>query len=315
MEMRHLRYLIAVVEERSISRAAARLTMSQPPLSTAIAHLERELGVKLLERHARGVEATEAGTYLVNHARRLVATLDDVSAAVVAVGTGQRGRIAIAAVAGCAWELLPTSLEAFCQDRPEVEIDIVEGSPADVIERVKSRRADVGVVYSTSSRHVERLNSLDLESAVVRREPVMAVLPQDHPAVQAQVDLASMAGERWLTTTGDADWPELADIMQDAWERAGIPRPPGRTVASLNTAVHLVAAGLGVALAPASVSRIAPSSVAVRPLRQHVASIESAMVWRRHERPSPVVARFLRAAMSTPEPDRLGPSVAREPAD
>jgi DNA-binding transcriptional LysR family regulator len=314
MELRHLRYLLTVVEERSISRAAARLNMSQPPLSTAIAQLERELGVKLLERHARGVEPTEAGTYLVEQARELVATMAEVSAAVVAVGTGRRGHLAVAAVPGSGWELLPSSLETFSRDRPEVEIEIADVSPTEAIERVRSRRADAGLVQTVDTRYIERLHARDLEVAMVRREPLVAVMPRARADQRPLVELADLAGERWLLPADAATWPDLAGLIRDAWHRAGISPPAARIVATLDTAVHLVGAGFGVALMPASVGRIAPPTVVVRPLRQHLPPIESAVVWRRNERPSPVLAQFLRAAMSTPEPDRLGPSVARPSA-
>jgi len=314
MEMRQLRYLVAVVEERSISRAAARLNMSQPPLSTTIAQLERELGVKLLDRHARGVEPTEAGGYLVDQARRLLANLDEVSTTVGAVGTGRRGRITLAAVSGTAWQLLPTCLAAFARDRPDVGIEIADGTCEEAIERVRARRADAALVFTTNTGELDRRVAADLEVAMVGREPVVAVLPErpDGSSAGAAVDLAVLAGERWLLPPDDAGWPEIAALVRDAWRKAGIAPPAALTVASLGTAVELVAAGFGVAVMPASVRRLARPGIVVRPVRQHLPPIESAVLWRRHERPSPVLAQFLRAAMATPEPDRLGPNVARQ---
>jgi len=308
MDLRQLRYLIAVVEERSVSGAAARLNMSQPPLSNAIARMERELGVQLLERHARGVEPTEAGTYLAENARRLLAISDEVFASVVAVGTGRKGSLTLAAVSGTSWELLPAALKTFAQDRPDVDIEVLEFAPAEVVDQVKAQRADAGLVHSTSTRYIERLYGADLEVAMVRRQPLAVVLPP-HLAQIGGVDLTRLADERWLVSPDDAGWPELPDLVHEAWHRAGISPPHTYTIATLDAAVQFVAAGFGVALTPADVSRIARPDVAVRPLAQHLPPLESAVIWRRHERPSPVLARFLRAVMSTPEPDRLGPSV------
>jgi DNA-binding transcriptional LysR family regulator len=311
MEMRQLRYLVAVVEERSISRAAARLNMSQPPLSATIAQMERELGVKLLDRHARGVEPTEAGGYLVDHARRLLANLDEISATVVAVGTGLRGHITLAGVSGTSWELLPAALASFARDRPDVGIEITDTAPDDAIDRVRTRRADAALVFTADAGDLERHVAPDLEAALAGREPVLAVLPERDGGYATTVDLAALTGHRWLLPPDPSGWPELAELARRAWQRAGIAPAAAHTVATLNTAVDLVAAGFGVALAPASVRRLTRPGVVVRPLRQHLPPIDSAVVWRRHERPSPVLAQFLRAAMATPEPDRLGPEVAR----
>ncbi|HST84209.1 MAG TPA: LysR family transcriptional regulator [Kineosporiaceae bacterium] len=310
MDVRQLRYLVTVVEERSISRAAARLNMSQPPLSTMITQLERELGVKLLHRHARGVEPTEAGSYLTDNARRLMATMAEISSSATAIGNGRRGRLSLAAVSGTSWELLPTSLRVFAEDLPDVEIEIVEVTAMDVVERVRSQRADVGLVYATNTGYIERLKSLDLEAAMVRREPMVAVLPTR--LAQAQpVDLTRLTDERWLVPAKNADWPELPDLVHEAWHRAGSTPARTYTIATLDAALNLVAAGFGVALMPFTVTRLTRAGVAAAPIVQHLPPIESAAVWRRNERPSPVLARFLRASMATPEPDRLDPAHAR----
>jgi LysR family transcriptional regulator, benzoate and cis,cis-muconate-responsive activator of ben and cat genes len=275
-----------------------------------ITQLERELGVKLLHRHARGIEPTEAGSYLVHSARRMMATMDEVSTSVIAVGTGRRGRLSLAAVSGSSWELLPTALRTFADDRPDVELEIAEVSPTEVLDRVTTRRADAGLVYSTNTRYLERLNSLDLEVAMVRREPMVAVLPAPLAAAEP-VDLGQLATERWLVPPKDAAWPELPDLVQEAWHRAGITPPQTYTISTLDTALNLVAAGFGVALMPFSVARLARPGAVTSPVGQHLPAIESVAVWRRNERPSPVLSLFLRASMSTPEPDRLDPAHAR----
>jgi DNA-binding transcriptional LysR family regulator len=310
MDLRQLTYIVAVVEERSISRAAARLNMSQPPLSTAIARMERELGVTLLVRHARGVEPTEAGSYLVDHARRVMSTLEELAAAVVAVGTGLRGRLVLAAAPGSSWELVPSSLSTFVLDRPDVDIDLAELPAADVVDRVRTQRADAGLVYATSARELERLGGRDLEVAMVRREPLVAVLPE-RLAGPALVDLSRLGSERWLLPGEGPGWPELPELVREAWQRADISPARRYTVSNLDAALHLVAAGFGVALMPASVGAVERRGVVVRRVSQPLPPLEWAVVWRRHERLSPVLARFLRAAMSTPEPDRLGPELSR----
>ncbi len=311
MDLRQLRYFAAVVHEGSVSRAAANLSMTQPPLSSAIAQLERELGVRLLERHSRGVDATEAGAFLARESVRLLAGVDELVAAVRGIGGGRIGRLTIATTAAVTWEILPNLLAAFDRRSPDVDSEIVEAGEPDVIDQVRDRRADVGVVYCTRTQHLERLRGRDLEVALIHREPVVIVVPRESALAEGPtVDLASLGAQRWLLPTSYDGFPGLAGHTRAAWELAGIEPEVRRTVGSLSTMVQLVGAGLGVAMVPASVRALGPTARMVR-LATPLAPIEAAVVWRRHERPSPVLERFLRAALATEEPDRLGPSVAR----
>lgn len=311
MDLRQLRYFATVVHEGSVSRAAERLAMTQPPLSAVIAQLERELGVRLLERHSRGVDATMAGELLARESGRLLAEVDELAAAVRGVGSGRTGRLTIATTSPVAWEILPNLLEAFDRASPDVETEIVEARDPDVIDQVRDRRADVGLVYCTRTQHLERLRGRDLEIALVHREPVVIVVPSSSPlARRSTVGLADLAHEDWITPMPYDGFPGLAAHTRAAWDLAGVSPSPRHTVASLSTVVRLVAAGMGVAMVPASVRAIGDDVTTVR-LATPLAPIEAAVVWRRNERPSPVLGRFLRAALATEEPDRLGPSVAR----
>jgi DNA-binding transcriptional LysR family regulator len=114
--------------------------------------------------------------------------------------------------------------------------------------------------------------------------------------------------------TTDGGFPGLSTHTRAAWDQVGIAPDVNRTVSSLNTLVRLVAAGMGVAMVPASVRAIAGPDLKVARLATPLTPIEAAVVWRRNERPSPVLVRFLRAALASEEPDNLGPSVARHHA-
>ncbi|VXC10172.1 LysR family transcriptional regulator [Nocardioides sp. AX2bis] len=315
MDLRQLRYFAAVVREGSVSRAAATLDMTQPPLSAAIAQLERELGVRLLERHSRGVDATVAGELLAREAVRLLDDVDEVTAAVRGIGSGRTGRLAVATASAVTWEILPNLLVAFERRSRDVDSEVVEAGDPEVVDRVRDRRADVGVVYCTRTQHLERLRGRELEVALIHREPVVVVVPGDSPlAAEPTVDLASLGDERWIVPTAHDGFPGLAAHTRQAWQLAGISPDARRTVDSASTVVRLVAAGLGIALVPASVRALGPGlGTGLRTVRlaTPLAPVEAAVVWRRNERPSPVLGRFLRAALATEEPDRLGPSVAR----
>lgn len=125
MELRELRYLTAVADEGSISRAAARLHMTQPPLSMAVAKLEHDLGVQLLERHAKGVRPTAAGAYLVSNARRILAQVEELDDMVRAVTVGSVGVLALAVTPAIAWEHAPALLQTFGRSAPLVDVDLI----------------------------------------------------------------------------------------------------------------------------------------------------------------------------------------------
>ncbi|MFC7405626.1 LysR family transcriptional regulator [Georgenia alba] len=311
MELRQLQYFVTVVEERSLSRAAGRLHMTQPPLSTAVRQLEKEIGVPLLRRHPRGVEPTDAGTFLADEARRLLRTVDDVASRTHAVGTGQVGRLAVAAVPTATWHLLPSVLAAFHRRAPGVDLDVVDAMPDDILQRVRDGRAGAGLVYTADTQTLARSAAAGLQTAVARREPLVAVVPRGHPAASSPViDLRDLTGEPWIVPSGYATVAGLADLLRQAWRQAGIDPPNQRSTATPTAALSLVAGGHGVTLLPSSVHAVAGPEVSTAPLRQPVAPLEAAVIWRR-EQPAPVLAAFLSAALATPEPDRLGEDVAR----
>jgi DNA-binding transcriptional LysR family regulator len=314
MDVRRLRYFVAVSEERSISRAARRLHLAQPPLSAQLHSLERELGVTLFTRHRRGVELTEAGVELAHHARRLLGDIDAVTESVRGVGEGVRGRLRMAFVPALAATILPDLLRRLRDDLPDVTLDLHEADrDADddqVTRRVIARRADAGLVFLSPAGPDE--STRDLEVAVIDRVPMMAYLPDRHPmAAGDRADLAQFADHTLLvpSLTGRGG---LLESARAACVLAQVTPAAERGVATVPTTVGLVAAGLGIALLPANTPRL--PGVIVLPLRHHLPPIETAVLWRRDEPPAPVLARFLRLALATPEPDALGPDKARRSA-
>jgi DNA-binding transcriptional LysR family regulator len=301
MDLRRLRYFIVVAEERSISRAARRLHIAQPPLSAQLHTLERELGVALFTRHRRGVELTEAGAELAHHAHRLLGDVDAVTEAVRGIGQGASGRLALAFVPALATSLLPAMLRRLHDDLPQVVLDLVATDREQVVQRVSTRRVDAGLVYLPGP--VEA----DLEVAVVDRVPLVAFAPIGDPlASDDRCDLTRLTS---LLVPGMNGRGALADAARAACRLAQVTSVAERIVGDVATTVGFVAAGLGVALLPAH-TPVLPG-VAVVPLKQHVPPVETAVLWRRGDPQSPVLARFLRLALATPEPDVLGPEKSR----
>ncbi|MCK6211615.1 LysR family transcriptional regulator [Georgenia sp. EYE_87] len=314
MELRQLQYFVTVVDERSVSQAAVRLHMTQPPLSTSMRQLEKEIGVPLLRRHARGVEPTDAGLFLAEEARRLLRHLDDVQVRARAVGAGRLGRLGIATVTAGSWHLLPSILRAFHRRAPDVDLDVEDVLPDEVVERVRDRRAGVGLVYCADTQTLARSAAAGLETAVARREPLVAVVPRDHPAASASViDLRDLADEPWIVPSARASFAGLPEILRRAWQEAGVAPRHQRSSATPTTALALVVGGQGVTVLPSSVNAVAGPEVRVAPLQQPVPPLEAAVVWPAGA-PSPVLSAFLAAALATPEPDQLGQGLVRRRA-
>lgn len=305
MDLRQLRYFLAVAEERSVTRAATRLHLTQPPLSAQLARLEHELGVELFVRHRRGVDLTEAGRHLVEHARRV---LDDVDAAAAVVrGLGRTGRLALAFVPALAWSVLPTLLRRFTEESPGVELRFLEAGTDAVAEHVRAGRAELGLVHLPPGGAAGGVGP-DLDVAVVRREPLVAVLPRTDDAPE-RVDLASLADRPFLAPAREV-WGGLAAHLAGACRLSGF-EPTLREVDLVQTAVALVGAGLGVSVLPASAELVCGPDAVTRPLTRHVPVVETGLLRRRTDEPTAAVRSFLRVALATPEPDVLGPAYAR----
>jgi DNA-binding transcriptional LysR family regulator len=312
MELRQLRYFLTVVEERSISRAAERLSMTQPPLSAAISGLEKELGVPLLRRHPRGVEVTDAGAFLAQQSERILFAVEQATTTTRAIGAGRLGKITIAGTAMTSWQLLPRALATFTQRSAGADIDVVEASPEDAIDQVRNRRAAAALIYCTDTRLVETSLAEGLQVAVIRREPLVVVVPRDHPAGDAtMVDLAELADSPWVVPVGRSPVPAVSELIAQAWANAAI-NPSTQRRAGANTVLAMVQAGLGVTILPSSVTAVAGPDVRVRPPRQTLTPVKAVLVWRMEE-PEPLLSTFISAVLATPEPDRLASGHERLP--
>ena len=236
MDLKQLEYFLAVAEERSVTRAAVRLHLTQPPLSAQLARLEHELGVPLLIRHRRGVDLTEAGRVLAERARRLLAEAEATAEEVTGTGQGRSGRLTVAFVAATARPLLVPLLRRFRDDRPDVRVRLVEDGADAVAGHVRERRAELGLLYLPPAGAAAGVGH-DLDVAVVRREPLVAVLPARPPRVSGTGSTSGHSPTRSsssLPAPGRAPWPHTSS------ERVGCPgstpcaarsswcRPPSR---------------------------------------------------------------------------------------
>jgi DNA-binding transcriptional LysR family regulator len=288
MELRHLRYFVAVAEELSFTRAAARLLMTQPSLSTQMAQFERELGVELFDRSRRNIRLTGAGSALLQEARQLLAQLDETMDIVRRIGKGEVGHLSVGFVPSASNRTLPPVLRAFRRRRPDVELFMCEMPPDQLRTALHERRVDIGFIFLPFDD-----DSLEYRTLVV--EPLVAAVPSGHPlTVQESVTVGDLADEPFILPRNYAI-PGYKARVTLACEQAGFaPRVVQKDVWLMQTVTALVAAGIGVALVPTSERNFHRDGVAYLALDGPVPTAEIGAVWRRDEQ-SPILRAMLAA--------------------
>lgn len=284
MELRHLRYFVAVAEERHFGRAAQRVRIAQPPLSRQIRALEDELGVAVFDRSRRRVELTAAGMTLLEHARRVFEAVDLADRETRRAARGELGRISIGYPSSLAYSGLAELLRAFRTEFPTVEVALRELPPQRQIELLKDGRLDVGFIRAP-------LEELGLASLLVRREPLVIVLPANHVlAAKKDISLRALAGEPFVSfprSRGAAFFDHLMRLCSDAGFTPRIVQEAPQL-----DLVSLVSAGFGVAIVPTSVRHVRRAGVVYRPI-VGAPKIELRMAWK-HGNGAPVVRELVK---------------------
>lgn len=262
MELRHLRYFVAVAEEGHVTRAAERLGIQQPPLSQQIQALERELETQLFRRKPRGVELTPAGLALFDEARAILARANEAVAAVKRTARGEAGHIGIGFTSSASFHpFLPRAIRTFREAHPLVALALEESGTTELVNALRARSLDVAFVRSPVGE------SDDLFIRPLLEEVMVAALPSGHPlsANRDPLPLAALAGETFILYRRPVG-PGLHDAIIAACDRAGFSPTIGQEAPRMLSTLSLVAAGLGVTLVPASMSRLEAEGVAYRPL-------------------------------------------------
>ena len=284
IEVRHLRYFIAVAEEMHFGRAAERLHMAQSPLSHQIRQLERRLGVLLLERDHHVIGVTDAGATFLDEARAVLASLDRAVERTRRAGQGEVGRISVGYVPEMTAEVLPQSLRAHRQRFPDVAIDLCQGMTGGLLQALRERQVHVGFVRSPGA-------SDDLWYEELVREELYVARPESTDADTGRIDLADLSGQTLLVPTLESARGLRQDI-EAAMSSVRLAPRGVREATSPTAMLLLVAAGAGSALVPASVARSFPlPGVEFRSLVQ-APTTSGGMCWRRGDTSS-VVAAFL----------------------
>jgi DNA-binding transcriptional LysR family regulator len=291
LELTDLRYFVTVAEEGHVTRAAERLGMQQPPLSTRIKQLESKLQVQLFRRKARGMELTEAGRSLFQDAKDLLARLDQALASSRSIARGELGalRIGIAPTAPF-HPFVPRSIRAFRSAHPLIALTISEGLSNEVQRELTLKQSDVAFV------RIARLADEQLHVDLLFDEPLIAALPKSHRLVRERRDplpaLSSLRDDAFVLygPPGTGLYDETLRVCA----RAGFVPTIGQQAPRIASTLGLVAAGMGVALVPASMRHVKVDGVAYRRLPTSLgAKAVLGLASRRHD-PSAVVQSFVK---------------------
>ncbi|WP_322403317.1 LysR family transcriptional regulator [Massilia luteola] len=259
MELRHLRYFVAVAEERNFTRAAERLHIAQPPLSRQIQQLEEDLGVVLIEKGVRPLRLTEAGAFFLAHARTLLAQVRDLRTMTQRIGKLER-TLSVGFVASTLYGLLPDIIRRYRERHPEVDIALHEMTTVEQLKALKEGRIDVGF---------GRLKSADpsIRRIRLREEPMVVALFPGHrlAAGEGGLRLTELVHEALLVYP-KAPRPSFADQVLAAFSDVNLTPEHVTEVRELQIAMGLVAAGQGIAIVPESVQGMHHRNVVYRPL-------------------------------------------------
>jgi DNA-binding transcriptional LysR family regulator len=283
MELRHLRYFVAVAEELHFGRAAERLRIAQSALSTQIQALERHLGVRLLQRSKRSsVALTDAGMLVLEEARRTLRQAERTELVGRRAGRGELGRVEIGYVVSAALAgVLSSTVSNFRRNHPAVDIRVQELATPRQLDELAAGRLDVGILRPRPRY------PLGIVAVRLLREPLMIALPQGHPSAAGgvrSVRAAALAEEEFVAPYFEEEESGFQEQIAEIGRHGGFAPRAVHRVRGFVTAASLVAAGVGVAVVPASLRCLQLPGVVYRPLADAAVSADLAAAFRRDER-------------------------------
>lgn len=293
IELRHLRYFMAVAAELHFGRAAEKLHMAQPPLSQQIRQLEQELGFQLFHRTKRSVELTEAGSAFLQDCQKLMRQLDQAVQTGRQVSRGEVGQLVVGFVSSAAYNVLPVILRSFRAEVPNVQLELHELTTDQQLEWLMEGRLDVGFVRPPVDNPV-------LSQRIIFEEPLVVALPEAHPlAQQPQIALQSIAAESFILFPRPQA-PGLYDLIISLCQQGGFSPSVVQEAIQMQTIISLVAADLGIAIVPVSLQNLQRPGVVYRSLQETTPKATIAAAWR--EDRSATVQRFLQTVAQVMSP-------------
>lgn len=261
MELRHLRYFVAVAHEGHVTRAAEKLHIQQPPLSQQIRALEREIDAALFVRHPRGVSLTDAGRSFLADAEQILAQAEHAKIRARRTARGEVGRIAVGFTTSAPFHpLVARAIREFRGNRPNVSFVLEESSSGDMVSGLRDDRLDVAFIRSGL------VDPAGITVHPLLHEDMVAAFPARHPLTKrARLTLKDLADET-LILYRRPDGRGLYDVIIAACAEAGFSPHVGQEAPRIVSTLNLVAAGLGITIVPASLSRLPLEGVTYKPL-------------------------------------------------
>lgn len=285
MELRHLRYFVAVAEEGSLTVAAERrLHTAQPSLSRQIRDLEQEVGAQLLIRSARGVELTQSGRVFLDHARLALAQVEATFEAARRAAQPAKPTFALGFLTGQEMDWLPEAMRILRDELPNIEVTVSSQYSPDLAQALLRGKLDLAFMRPEAQMPV-------LDYKVIVKEPLIVALPSDHRlASQDAIVLQDIAGETFIGMSNTA--PTLRVIIDEYLEQSGLGLRQTHRVDNLAMAMSLIASTRGVALLPTYAKNFLPWAVTSRPLAGDTPTIDLVIGYNKTNT-SPVLGLFL----------------------
>jgi len=276
MELRHLRYFVMAAEEENISRAAARLNISQPAVSRQIRDLEGELGVPLFDRDSNRLHLTEAGQAALVHAQDLLRRAGDLQSAMAAFNRTPKRSLRVGFIATALPGFLASALRTFNREHDDVTVQIREMSPLEQENALRDGEIDVALLGTPCPQLLT-----EFEAQVIQKTQMAIVLPDDHLlALRKSIDLAELEGERFVSLH-EKHFPGRPELIKHLGEQAGFTLDVRSKAEGLQELLGLVGGGAGVGVLPEDVDQLPHPGVAFVKMRKPKLQLESSAVWNR----------------------------------
>lgn len=274
MDLRHLRYFVAVADELSFTKGAEKLHLAQPSLTRQIKDLEDEIGVRLLDRTKQKVSLTEEGRSFLVDAKRVIRLANEIVESVQHLSRREVTALNIGYVANLFYDLLPVTLASFQRSYPTVSINLFDMTCGDQFRAIEEGRIDLGFV---GLREAVAEHGLEFRSIASYR--VVAALPKGHPVASKSVVKLKELEPMFFIGMSESSYPGYRGWLTETCQHAGFSPRVLQDADIERTVIQSVAAGLGVALLPEQVEKLPHESVVFRPLKPAV-STESCIAWK-----------------------------------
>jgi DNA-binding transcriptional LysR family regulator len=278
MELRHLRYFVAVAEELNFTRAAERLGISQPPLSLQIRQLEKELGTPLFYRRTRSVELTDAGKLMLEEARVILKQVETAETGVRRRARGETGQLVVGSAGATYFHpLIPAIIRKYRMSYPDIVLAPHDSNTSLLVARLHAGQVDIALIRPP----IDSADGLAIEPLV--DEDSVVILPRGHRLCSlGSVPLAALAKEVFVMYPRALN-PGNYDSVMATCRRAGFNPTLGQEAPQIVSVIPLVAAGFGVSVVPHSTARILPDEVCYRPIAGDAPQAEICLAYRRHD--------------------------------